>query len=253
MTGPEPPLPPNRSYDGTANNPGHPRRGAAGEPFLRLLSAAYANGASRPAGPDRPNPRLVSDTVGKQGWPARSRRGLSDLAAVWTLFLSHTLQRSRPAEPEEPFGVPVPDGDSVFPPGSTIPLARADYDVSTGGSADDPRRQLNHTSSYLDASAVYGTDPTRAAALRAFAQGKLRTGEGGLLPPNTSGLPNRPPGPDFFLAGDDRANTHVGLCALHPLFVREHNRLAGEIASADPGLGDEAVYQQARKLVGALV
>ena len=59
--------------------------------------------------------------------------------------------------------------------------------------------------------------------------------------------------PAFFLAGDARANEQPGLTALHTLFVREHNRLAEEIASrdfagqdlTDPAI-DEAIYQQAR-------
>jgi hypothetical protein len=38
---------------------------------------------------------------------------------------------------------------------------------------------------------------------------------------------------------------------MHALFVREHNRLAGEILAAEPGLSDEEVYQRARAIVGA--
>ncbi|MDR4397852.1 hypothetical protein FOS00_11580 [Bacillus atrophaeus] len=59
------------------------------------------------------------------------------------------------------------------------------------------------------------------------------------MPLNTCGLPNRVPGSDYFLAGDERANTSFGLCALHTLFVREHNRLASEIVQANPNLKDE--------------
>ena len=36
---------------------------------------------------------------------------------------------------------------------------------------------------------------------------------------------------------------------MQTLFVREHNRLAGQIAAANPGLGDEAIYQRARAMV----
>ena len=57
----------------------------------------------------------------------------------------------------------------------------------------------------------------------------------------------------MFLAGDVRANEQVGLAALHTLFVREHNRLAGRIAAGHPGLDGDQVYELARALVGAEV
>ncbi|MDB9516882.1 peroxidase family protein [Roseofilum reptotaenium CS-1145] len=59
-----------------------------------------------------------------------------------------------------------------------------------------------------------------------------------------------------------RANEQVGLIAVHTLFVREHNRLAEQIA-ADPDTAMEAeklelsvddyIYETARKLVGAKI
>ncbi|MBW2381308.1 MAG: peroxidase, partial [Deltaproteobacteria bacterium] len=53
--------------------------------------------------------------------------------------------------------------------------------------------------------------------------------------------------------GDIRANEQVGLIAMHTLFMREHNRLAAEIAANDPALTGEEIYQEARRIVGALV
>ena len=57
----------------------------------------------------------------------------------------------------------------------------------------------------------------------------------------------------LFVAGDVRANEQVGLTALHTLFVREHNRLAADIAAGEPSLTGEQVYQQARRMVIAEV
>jgi hypothetical protein len=59
------------------------------------------------------------------------------------------------------------------------------------------------------------------------------------------------PGTALFLAGDVRANEQIGLTAMHTLFVREHNRLAAEIATAHPEYDDDAIYERARKIVGA--
>jgi len=53
------------------------------------------------------------------------------------------------------------------------------------------------------------------------------------------------------LAGDIRANENVALTAMQTLWVREHNRIADQIAAEDPSLSDEAIYQRARAIVTA--
>src|SRR5205823_1787394 len=53
----------------------------------------------------------------------------------------------------------------------------------------------------------------------------------------------------LFLAGDVRANENSELTSLQTLFVREHNRLATQIAKQHPAWSDEQIYQQARRLV----
>lgn len=242
-------LPPNRTLDGTDNNPDHPRWGSIGERFVRLSSYAYADGISQPSGADRPNARAISNSVCKQTKSVPDRRSLSDWVGAWALFLSHGFQIFRAAEPEEPFNIPVPANDPVFPSGSTIPVSRSAYDISTGRGPTAPRRQVCNATSYLDASLVYGVDADRSSVLRTFSKGRMKVTDGDLLPFNVYDLPNRVPGPNFFVAGDDRANTSFALCTLHTIFVREHNRLAGEIAQADPTLSDERIFQRVRHLV----
>ena len=58
-------------------------------------------------------------------------------------------------------------------------------------STPNPRQQPNQISSYLDGSVIYGSDATRAAALRLFQGGKLKTSTGDLPPLNTAGAPER--------------------------------------------------------------
>src|SRR5262249_46301342 len=92
---------------------------------------------------------------------------------------------------------------------------------------------------------------------RTFVGGRLKvlgTSVGDLPLLNTAGLANandahRVPGDQLFLAGDVRANENIELTSMQTLFVREHNRLAGPIAAANPGLSDEEIYQRARALV----
>ena len=130
----------------------------------------------------------------------------------------------------------------------SISFTRSDFVHVTGGG---PREQMNDITSFIDASNVYGSDDDRAAALRTFKNGELKTSQKGLnLPYNDGNLHNAgSSGSDFFLAGDIRANEQIGLIAMHTLFVREHNRLAELILDHYPTANDEEVYQLARKIV----
>ena len=122
------------------------------------------------------------------------------------------------------------------------------------------REHVNSITAWIDASAVYGSDDTRAAELRDLnSKGKLKSQfkEGHeLLPYNEAGLPNAGQAEgdepsDLFLAGDIRANEQAGLISMHTLFVREHNRLAALAASAWPGKFNDEIYHLARKIVAA--
>ena len=90
--------------------------------------------------------------------------------------------------PTEAFNISVPDGDAFLDPFDTgdqeIRFRRARHDVTTGDSILNPRMHPNLVTSFIDASTVYGSDETRAAALRTFADGKLKTSTGNMLPLN---------------------------------------------------------------------
>src|SRR5438067_1964157 len=98
-------LPTTRSYDGTGNNPVHPRWGSVGEQFRRTTTVGYADGIAAPAGADRRSARVVSNSICKLERSRLNRHGLSDLFWVWGQFLSHELHIFRPAEPEEHFNI----------------------------------------------------------------------------------------------------------------------------------------------------
>jgi hypothetical protein len=150
--------------------------------------------------------------------------------------------------------------------GSTVPLDLAgNFNVQVNlrqgqnnfqlrASEPNPRQQVNQITAYLDGSVVYGSDPTRTAALRTFQGGALKTSTGNLPPLNVDGLPNandahRVPDNELFLCGDVRSNENVELSAIQTLFVREHNQIAAAIAAANHSLNDEKIFQMTRRIV----
>lgn len=244
------------SIDGTGNNPIDSQLGSTDEQLLRLVSVEYADGISTPAGEDRPSAREISNVVVAQSELTTNDRGLTDLVWLWGQFIDHDIDLTENADPAEPFNIAVPEDDALFDPEGTgdveIGLNRSIYDTETGDAVGDPRQQINQITSFLDGSVIYGSDEERAAALRTFEGGKLKTSEGDLLPFNEEGLENAGGTSDtLFLAGDVRANENAALTSMHTVWVREHNRLADEIAAENPDLTDEEIYQQARAIVRA--
>jgi peroxidase len=251
-----------RSIDGTGNNLAHPEWGSTDEQLLRIAPAQYGDGISTPAGADRPSARDVSNALSTHNAEDTSNdRQLTAYLYVWGQFLDHDLDLTGSASPTQPFNVSVPAGDPSFDPNNTgtqvIPLNRSIYDPATGTSTSNPRQQINQVTAWIDGSMIYGSDATRAAALRTFSGGKLKvlsSSVGDLLPLNTAGLANandahRVSADQLFLGGDVRANENVELTAMQTLFLREHNRVADQIQKANPGLSDEEIYQRARAWV----
>ncbi|HSV15085.1 MAG TPA: peroxidase family protein [Tepidisphaeraceae bacterium] len=247
-----------RTLDGTGNNLAHLTWGSTNVDLLRLAPAQYGDGISSPAGANRPSARVISNAIAAHPADTEilSANHLSAFAYLWGQFIDHDLDLTTTSASAGEFDVPVPSGDPQFDPAGTgtqvIPLTRSTYDPATG--ATTPRQQINVITAFLDASMVYGSDAARAAALRAFVGGRLLTSAGGLLPFNTNGLANANdahifPDNQLFLAGDVRANENSELTSLQTLFVREHNRLAGNIAAQHPNWSDEQLFQEARRLV----
>lgn len=235
-----------RSIDGTGNNLENPELGSTGEQLLRVAPADYGDGVSSPAGADRPSPREISNVlVAHEAEPIPNARQTSAFLYVWGQFLDHDLDlTSNQEEDGEEFDIPVPAGDPFFDPEGTgtqvISFTRSQFAPSTGTEAGNPRQQLNELTAWIDGSQIYGSDDETAASLRTFEGGRLIVGDDNLLPTDDEGN---------FLAGDIRANENIELTSMHTLFVREHNDWADQLATQNPDLGDEAIYQQARAIV----
>lgn len=217
-----------QTYDGTCNNLANPSWGSARTPF-RLVSD------TRDHDSDLPNPRTISNRVCKEPWPVPNRRRLSELVTFFGQFIDHTITGTDRST--EDFSIPVPPNDPIFPANGSIKLMRTMKTKESNG--DSPTNTL---SSYIDLSSIYGITTKEVNDLRTFKKGELKM----------SGyfLPNRD-SKGMYVSGDDRVNENPALTAMHTLFIREHNRIAGEVSQAFPHYTEEEMFQLARKIAVA--
>ena len=257
----------NRTIDGTNNNLAHPDWGSFGRLYAREdgLPTEYGDGISSLGGTNRPTARKISNVLSNEKEDIHNRRHLSGTFYAWGQFIDHDFADAS-APGGEAASIQLPDDEKVFQ--QPIPFTRTGAAPGTGTNGI-PREQQNLNTSWIDASVVYGDTKENAEWLRTFTDGKLWVSSGNLLPYNTfsrekSGQidPNAPRMDDdrdlngnpkkTFAAGDHRAAENPGLTALQTLFVREHNRLCDKLKSEGYS-DDEAIYQRARKIVGALI
>jgi hypothetical protein len=252
-----------RSLDGSNNNRAKPQWGSANTNYLREASgAAYADGKSAPAGASRPSVRAISNALCDQGdVETADERGLSTAVYEFGQFLDHDIGLAKGGF-SEAFDIAVPKGDPWFDPAGTgtkvIWFDRSAFDAATG--ITNARQQINTVSSFIDASQIYGTDAARADWLRTKSGGRLKvrsTPQGDMLPLNDGTMANDDPlgqnPTTLVVAGDVRANEQPGLTTFHTIFLREHNRQADRLKALNPAWSDERLYQEARRLVIAML
>ncbi|MFT3909032.1 MAG: peroxidase family protein [Ferruginibacter sp.] len=256
---------PYRTIDGSNNNISSSRLlyGAAGIQLYREIPAAYAASDPKNAmnGVLRPSPRAISNIVVDEPVTNFNSRNLSTFVYNWGQFIDHDLSLT-PTGNTEYSPVILPADEPLFT--VDIPFFRSAIYPGTG--TTNARQQSNNITSWIDASMVYGSDATRAAWLRTFTKGKLKTSSGNMLPWNTTNLERTgtidPAAPTMgddqghtvitVVTGDIRGAEQPGLTSLHTLFVREHNRICDRLY-AQGYRKDEDIYQKARKEVGALI
>ena len=276
-----------RTADGTCNNLENPLWGASNTAFSRLGPAAYEDGMQVPVGYSQQN----SDDPFGTGWPSArhiSQKIARDLPPVapfshlltsYSQFVAHDLDLMGEFDTtacEETcdltefssfcYPIRVRPGDPVYGRsgqnmGECLPLTRSVGEcIQPSGNNSVftmPRQQINQVTHYLDGSAVYGSTAQVMAGLRSFQCGQMKVSQRSFInkgdPPFIFGGFLSPQGTPFFAFGDLRGNSITPLIALQALFIREHNRLARAFASMNPCWGDERIFQEARKIVGALV
>jgi len=282
---------PYRTFDGSCNNLATPSLGQTGSPYTRKLAALYADGIMEPrvakSGSELPSARVVSyNIVPSSDVPSEiNTRNVMQ----WGQFTDHDLtftplhkiEDDSGGEGEQGVMCCTEDGKGVLPSGESneacfpIPIfasdpffgkfgqrcmdfVRSEFSQSRGckfGAAE----QINQITHFHDSSNVYGATEEEAQRLREFRGGLLRV----YIRNGQEMLPLRIPlHPEgcleggvnrncMFDAGDERVNEQPGLTTYHTVWMREHNRLARELANINPHWNDEILFQEARRILVA--
>ncbi|GCB70992.1 hypothetical protein scyTo_0010902 [Scyliorhinus torazame] len=188
-----------------------------------------------------------------------------------------TCSREEPCFPIEDHHMSRSDHDPTFTqPNECLPFFRSAPACVTQQAARIfgqlcVREQLNSITSFIDANMVYGSTEAVANTIRdqendlgLLRVNKFFTDNGLELLPfvdtsinpcgqtscktsdkGHSGIP-------CFHAGDNRVNEHIRMSVLHTLFLRQHNRLARELKKLNPHWDGETIYQETRKIMGAV-
>ena len=273
-----------RTADSTCNNLNNPLWGASNTAFSRVKPAQYEDGVSTPVGHGQlrglrafrgpwPSAREVSRLIVKDLPP---RAPLSHLFALWAQLIAHdignvplfdTAACSESCNVNElsafcfPILVnPIDRNYGILGEnrGNCLTFTRSVGEcIQPDGNEtfDMARQQLNQVTHYLDGSAVYGSTEQAFAALRMFQGGLLKVG--GRAESNKANLPFGPaPSPQglpLFAIGDNRGNAITPLMSVQTILLRQHNSLAKQLAIINPCWDDERLFQEARKIIGALV
>ncbi|XP_052869946.1 uncharacterized protein LOC128275474 [Anopheles cruzii] len=257
-----------RTHDGTCNNARRPRWGSAQMPFNRFLAPEYQDGVEgirrSVTGATLPSARFVSLVVhGSRDEEAP----VTMMLALWGQLIDHDLTAT--AQPRSINGSTPRccngGEESTHPSCLPIKVPHDDPWLSHLGvrcleflrSAPAQRRdcllswreQTNQATAYLDASPIYSSNPRSSDNARIFRQGMLLFGRG---PPHEDVCFRAALANQCIRPGDSRSGEQPGLLMMHMVWVNEHNQIASRLATLNPHWSDEKVYQEARRIVGAL-
>lgn len=242
-----------RELNGCKNNKKKPNYGKTNQPLLRIVKSDFKDGYSKPSGCNRPSARLISNEIFHQDYHVKNKKCASNIFWLWGQFIDHDITLIDTHD--EPFNIPVPKCDKYFDKnckGDQVILFNISKFISTTGKKGKPRNYINRLTPFIDGSCIYGSIKERNDFIREFKDGLLKLSHGGLLPVNDGNYENAGHGfGKLFVGGDIRANEHIGLTAIHTLFVREHNYWAKLIKKVNCKLKDEKIYQKAKIIVEA--
>ncbi|KAM9316416.1 thyroid peroxidase [Gastrophryne carolinensis] len=291
-----------RQINGACNNRNHTAWGASNTLLSRWLPSQYEDCINEPKGwnPNMrfngfrlPPVREVTNKIIHARNTAFQDDGLySHILIEWGQYIAHDMAltpqsitgwptiwgvdcRSSCDNQKSCYPIKIWSNDSLSQNGC-IPYFRSTPACGTGDhnvffeipSTDKPREQINSLTSFIDASAVYGSTTVVENKVRNHSskEGLLRVNDhysdyGRDYLPFVDAAPSpclQDPHSisneriECFFAAESRSNEVITLTAIHTVWVREHNRLAKALKKVNPHWTSETTYQEARKIVGAL-
>lgn len=224
------PCPPGkyRRPNGECNNIRHPRWGSRGTPFLRYLPPTYADGISKPRHSitNHALPSALDVARSIQNTQIENHESVTALLGAWGEFLLHDLagtgnlkvsrccDKSKDQHPECYGKISAEQCREYMRTLPTLEMENCNFEY---------RNQMNLASAFLDASAVYGSTEAQIS--------KLRTYDAGLV--------------------------NISSCfscqtnALYSAILREHNRIAVNLAKLNRHWPDDVIFYEARRIVAA--
>ncbi|XP_047481011.1 peroxidasin homolog pxn-1-like [Penaeus chinensis] len=254
-----------RSFDGSCNNLLLPSRGKSGTNYRRFLRPEYEDGNSTMRGGGSqegrlPSPRRVSSflqAVGPGAHGGSPSPSLSMLVSAWTQLIAEDMSLTPDSQSGGPCCL-----DQMKPP----PPASPEDDCQPIDVSDDPlfryvnktclpfvrsqasqltcstghREQTNAATHYLDASGIYGSSNVEAQERRTFRGGEVLVGKRQVEELTKS-------------RGNSSILVTPALGAMHQLWLRIHNNLARQLSVLNPHWEDDTLFQEARRLVVAMI
>ena len=187
-----------------------------------------------------PNPRRVSTALLARGPDMIPATSLNVIAGAWLQFQTRDWF-SHASDPQRPFTVPRPAGDTW--PEDPILLPRTGRDPNAD--TDPPRTFVNTETHWWDASQVYGSTVEFQRAIRKpdLGPGKVAIGADGLIDVD----------PALLGSSGGLDGWWIGLELLHTAFMREHNAVCDVLHAAYPSWSDDQVFDKARLVIAALI
>lgn len=257
------------SLDGSCNNLRATWLGKSETPYKRYLPAAYDDGINTPRsrsvlGGPLPNPRVVSRALFDENNSVDNL--FTHFTAIFGQFLAHDVTSAAiatgsdgrivdcPCNNGNPscMSINMPSNENLMRM-SCMRMTRSSSAFSTFDCRFGHREQLNLLTSFLDLTQVYGPNSARSQTLRLFQGGQLKSSilNGKVHMPQAvdGSCKNTDAVVKCFAAGEGRTNENAGLSSLQTLFLREHNRVAAELASFNPTWDDQRLFNEARKIM----
>ncbi len=234
----DPKLREERTVDGSYNDLHHPTMGSCGRRFGRNVPLEHTF-------PDtanllNPGPRIVSRELMTRD-AFQPVPFLNLMAASWIQFMVHDWFVHKRSPIDQGIEIPLAPGDDWSD--GTMKVPRSVPEPAPPGSTRPPA-YANPNSHWWDASQVYGSDPVIAA--------KLRTGEGGKLKLEATGLLPVDPATGIHFSGFTD-NWWIGLAMLHTLFTLEHNHICDLLAKNHAGWTDDQLHGKAKLINSAIL